>query len=548
MKKQTKAKILSLTLALVLVCAVVFTACNNAGKEYLENYELEIRDTKENKVIDISAPLTQDFVLPQEIGDEDAGGPFAVTWSSSNKAITIKDYVGQIHMQEDDITNVKLTAKLVKGGATKSFTLRVQQFTTAVLADNYVFTRNNSTVYTGSSFKLERETSFQGRTATIDWSVSSANAQYLEISEDGNSCIVKSDTTGGAAQIQATFTWNQSPVTRRYNLTVMERAAYKLEPITEPAEGSEYKLGMFQRQKNAWYYANGGLSSNTFYFTTTTVYTSAVDFELKQYGSGWSLKCLGGANADKYLDLQERSGSTADDPKGSIYYVADPVEWQWSDTLHAFYREVLGAKLFLGNYGSYTDLGSSAEKYFTNSNPDDNNYLAVFGKLVKDDTIYVEPEEGPEIDTAGMTLVATFDMGDDGAAEHADGSTYNNGTLTSGSYTLTFSRCGGVYSGARDATGKGCFKLGTGTATGAFTLKVDENVDYVTFYVAGYKGYTTQILINNAWYYDVKTTSNAGVYTAITVDVRETHSVTFATNDNSNPRCMIDKIELRTAA
>jgi hypothetical protein len=99
-----------------------------------------------------------------------------------------------------------------------------------------------------------------------------------------------------------------------------------------------------------------------------------------------------------------------------------------------------------------------------------------------------------------------------------------------------------VYDGARDAKGNSCLKLGTSKVTGSLTFTVPENVTEVVIYVAGYKAATSTDIKINGTSYNVSTTSNDGIYTAITIDTTTVKTVTFTT---VTYRCMINTIEFK---
>lgn len=144
---------------------------------------------------------------------------------------------------------------------------------------------------------------------------------------------------------------------------------------------------------------------------------------------------------------------------------------------------------------------------------------------------------------AAESLVATFDLGEDGSATHSDGSSATASyTETVNSYTLSITSGTKMYPSARDAKGNGCIKLGTSSAAASFTITVPSDIIKVSFYVAGYKANTAKVSINSGATATISTLSNDGEYTAISVDTTETKTVTFETVSGGY-RCMIDKIE-----
>ena len=96
-----------------------------------------------------------------------------------------------------------------------------------------------------------------------------------------------------------------------------------------------------------------------------------------------------------------------------------------------------------------------------------------------------------------------------------------------------------VFGPAYDAKGNSCLKLGTSKVVGSFSFTVGENVTEVVIYVAGYKAATSTDVDVNGTQYNVKTTSDSGTYTAITIETTTTKTITFT---SVTYRCMVDAI------
>ena len=137
--------------------------------------------------------------------------------------------------------------------------------------------------------------------------------------------------------------------------------------------------------------------------------------------------------------------------------------------------------------------------------------------------------------------LAEFTFGANGSASHADGSSKTAYTETVNGMTLTLSSMNKVYTGARDAKGNSCIKLGTSSVVGSFKFTVPENVTEVVIYVAKYKTNTTKITVNGVSY-TISGGSNSGAYDAIVVDTSVNKTVTFTTV-SGGARCMINTIE-----
>lgn len=199
-----KRKIILILLALVFVFScVALVACNKGEKEALDTYLLE----QDNQLVDA------DFTLPVKIREYD------VTWTSSDSAITLEkrdsDYLAKVTLG-DAVKEVTLTVSI--GKLSKSFTVRVAEFDVYFIADHYNFVKDKTKVT--KDFALDRSFTYQGKTATIDWSVSDAYADYIAISEDGNTCLVYPTSLLPSVRIKATFTYNNESTTYQYTMTV----------------------------------------------------------------------------------------------------------------------------------------------------------------------------------------------------------------------------------------------------------------------------------------------------------------------------------------
>ena len=158
----------------------------------------------------------------------------------------------------------------------------------------------------------------------------------------------------------------------------------------------------------------------------------------------------------------------------------------------------------------------------------------------KEFTVVVKAAEQPE-EPATPTVLATFELGANGAAGHYDGKEISSGaSYTDGAYTLTLTDVSKVWGDARDEQGNSCLKFGTSSVTGSMTFTVPENVTSVTIYVAKYKAKTTKVDINGTTY-TVSTSSNDGEYTAYTVDTTTVKTITFTTV-SGGVRAMINTI------
>jgi len=158
----------------------------------------------------------------------------------------------------------------------------------------------------------------------------------------------------------------------------------------------------------------------------------------------------------------------------------------------------------------------------------------------------VDPEPEPEPEPDPYDVLATFALGEDGAATHADGSEAATYSETAGDYTLDITNATKTYQNARDAKGNSCLKLGTGKAVASFTINVPENVEAVRIFVAGYKGNKAVVTVNDGDPVTIETYSDNGEYTAI-VATPVDGKVVFATT-SGGMRAMINTIEFVVTA
>ena len=149
-------------------------------------------------------------------------------------------------------------------------------------------------------------------------------------------------------------------------------------------------------------------------------------------------------------------------------------------------------------------------------------------------------EIGGETPAEPVTL-ATFALGANGSASHADGSSKTSYSETVNGYTLNITSGTNMYTGARDAKGNSCIKFGASSKAGSMSFTVADNVTKVIIYVAKYKTNTTKITVNGTSY-TITTASNDGAYTAIEVDTSTTKTVSFTTVSGGY-RAMVNTIE-----
>lgn len=145
----------------------------------------------------------------------------------------------------------------------------------------------------------------------------------------------------------------------------------------------------------------------------------------------------------------------------------------------------------------------------------------------------------PKVASAADTEIV-FNLGANGSSSHSDGSEKSSYSETVSGYTLNITGGSKMYTGARDAKGNSCLKLGTSSAVGKFTFTVPNDVASVIFSVGKYKTNTTKVTINGTTTTLTKS-SNDGAYDTITVDTTSTKTVSLTTV-SGGARAMVNTI------
>ena len=135
----------------------------------------------------------------------------------------------------------------------------------------------------------------------------------------------------------------------------------------------------------------------------------------------------------------------------------------------------------------------------------------------------------------------TFNLGADGSASHYDGTSKSSYSETVEGYTLSLTNVSNFYTGARDAKGNSCIKLGASSKAGGFSFTAHSDVTSVVLYVGKYKANTTKLNINGTAHTLIKS-SNNGEYDVIIVDTSSTKSITLTTVSGGY-RAMVNTIE-----
>ena len=133
-----------------------------------------------------------------------------------------------------------------------------------------------------------------------------------------------------------------------------------------------------------------------------------------------------------------------------------------------------------------------------------------------------------------------FELGENGDASHVDGTSATEYTETVGDYTLNITGGTKMYTGAVDATGNGCIKLGTSSVVGGFSFEVPTDVEKVVIRIAKYKAKTTKVNVNGTEH-TLSASSDNGAYDEITVDTSSSKTVSVTTVSGAC-RAMVNSI------
>lgn len=164
--------------------------------------------------------------------------------------------------------------------------------------------------------------------------------------------------------------------------------------------------------------------------------------------------------------------------------------------------------------------------------------VAKIGEETKEFTVTVAKKVAAPVE--GQTV--TFTCGNDGTASHNDGSGASSYTETVSGVTLNVAGTN-LYSGARDAKGNGCFRVGTSKKAGAFTITgIPAGVKTIKIYVAQYKANAATVKVTGKDAYKLTKASNNGEYDVIEVEITaETTEVKLEVT--SGNRAMVNTIE-----
>ena len=193
---------------LVLVLALVsFTmaSCEDEGSKLSAEEALQVL------LVEQDAYVSGDFEVTGSLFYK--GTKYDLVWTSDNACLSVAEtvndkgnYLISVARPETEKQVATLTASLTIGSDTKTkeFTYSLYPIDVYEISDAYSFKYANKAVKEG--FALDTETSYEGKKATITWSVPEASASILTI--NGNNVEFEPVDADTPVQLVATFSYN----------------------------------------------------------------------------------------------------------------------------------------------------------------------------------------------------------------------------------------------------------------------------------------------------------------------------------------------------
>ena len=336
---------------LVLVLALVsfgLAACDDNSAP-----AVNAQDAIKMLLVGQDAYVTEDFSVPGTLNYK--GEQYPLTWTSNNTHLAVSatvdangNYVIDATIPETEAQYVTLTAtvKIGESTASKSFEFSLYPVSVYEIGEAYIFEYHKKS--TSKPIDLDSEFTFEGKTATITWSVPTAYASIISIS-NGQAVF---DEVPAATEVQlvATFSYNNETFDRTFKVNLVPGANAPT-IITEFADGDAYKLGVLQGATGKYYYFAGSSANKEYYMSTTEDVAAATDVVIKVVEGGYHLTFVDSTGATKYLDMA-LSGTYF-----NVYIKDTPANvWVYDAELQTFYQEIDGTKALLGTYSTYTTL------------------------------------------------------------------------------------------------------------------------------------------------------------------------------------------------
>ncbi|MCH5151383.1 MAG: hypothetical protein J1F65_01845 [Clostridiales bacterium] len=212
--------------------------------------------------------------------------------------------------------------------------------------------------YIDKSINLPTDgTSWGFQNVTITWAFDGSTPSWATLT--GGKLTVTLDNQSHTGKLVASISLNSVNDQAEINLVV---SAKVFEEMATPVAG-DYKLALFQANKNAWYFVIPQMDGNFIKMTTDAAQAGTVTLAGSE-SDGWTLQ-IGG----KYIEPNE---------DGSISQVkladSSSATWKWDSELGTFTWTISAGKtnagkiVYLGTYGTFETLSASETSRISGSN------------------------------------------------------------------------------------------------------------------------------------------------------------------------------------
>lgn len=367
-----------------------------------------------------------------------------------------------------------------------------------------------------SDFELPKVEGFE-----VTWTVKSGTAVTIDGGTAKVTRLEADDTVVLTVKVQL----NDAYVTKDFTFTVPAAEANELVMVTSPVAETAYVLSLVQENAdNARLFFNGNQSGN--FLASASSIENAATVILKATEDGFHLSF--GTETVKYINAVENGDGKA---KAVIGDTASTV-WTFNTDYNTLVAVVAGETFYIGTYNTYTTFSMSKISFAATS--------FVSHLYVKPE---IDPTPGPTPQPTGdYESVAKFTLGDNSDPTHKEGTSKEEYSETVGNYTLNITDGVKFFTGASDAKGNSCLKLGASKATGSFKFVVPSDVTKVVIRVAGYKANTGNFKINGGTEQTTSTASDNGEYSDVVIDTSTNKTILFETL-SAGKRLMINEIE-----
>ena len=212
--------------------------------------------------------------------------------------------------------------------------------------------------------------------------------------------------------------------------------------VTSPATGEAYKLGFFSTSTGSVHYFTGSMSTqNSYYGATDTSFDNGVDIFVESVSGGYRMYFKNSSGTKQYINLVV-SGTH----RNFTFASSATSTFTWDSAKNAMKTVLEGEDVYIGNYGTYTNVGT-----LQSSKLKDTDYIA---------RLYTV-KEGAGGESGG-------ESGGNTSCSHNYTSKVTAPTCTNGGYTTyTCSLCGDSYTGNATAAKGHSYKDGSCITCGA---------------------------------------------------------------------------------